>query len=400
MIDLATLLNMYKAYSNNILTTTCIALTTLYPFLYITRKGINIAINKVVELLGEKYKKLFIKHSLCCKIQYLLVALYLIFWWDILDKSEFNANIVARIIGLIISSYTVITITALLMTMVSIGVAIYKIESLPEHASINLHAQILKIIIAIGCGLTIISSVLGVAISSVLTSLGAATALLTFIFKDTFLGLVSSLQLILQDIARVGDWVTLPSYNADGVIEKITVSIVVIRNFDQTYTTVPTSVFLTTGVKNWRGMFENGARRIKKSINIDMHTISTCDQDRLNTIKCLPSMQALALQNKELFNTRKVIINITLFRHYIAQYLQSHSDIHQQDYTFLVRYLEPNPIGLPIELYVFSKDTNWIHYETIQSNILEHLLGVLPIFGLKVFQGVCNSDSKYGIEGW
>lgn len=162
--------------------------------------------------------------------------------------------------------------------------------------------------------LAIFSLVIGISISSLFTSLGAAAALLTFVFKDTLLGLIASLQVTFQNIIQVGDWVTLPQYNADGDIQKITITVVVIRNFDNTYTTVPTSAFLTTGVKNWRSMFEMGGRRIKRAISLDMSTIKICTQKELDAIKKLPYMLEFAAENTTLFDQESQTTNLTMFR--------------------------------------------------------------------------------------
>ena len=223
-------------------------------------------------------------------------------------------------------------------------------------------------------------------IPALFASLGAAAALLTFVFKDTFSAIVASLQVTFQDIIRVGDWVTLSKYSIDGDVERITISTVVIRNFDGTTTTVPTPAFLTDSVKNWRPMFDKGGRRIKRALNLDINSIRICNDDELKYISKLSSMKDFVAENVNLFSKSNHTTNLTMFRHYVNSYLKSNQHIHKEGFTFLVRHLDPTPYGLPIEIYVFTTDTAWVDYENIQSNIFEHLLGILPNFGLKAFQ--------------
>ena len=269
---------------------------------------------------------------------------------------------------------------------------IYNKTRYSKRVAIELHIHIAKIVIVTCTTLSVLSLLLGVSISSLFTSIGAAAALLTFVFKDTVLGLVSSLQLTFLNIIRVGDWVTLPQYNADGNIEDITITVVTIRNFDKTYTTVPISAFLTTGVKNWRAMFESGGRRIKRALNIDITTITICKDKDLVLIKKLSTFKNLIKEKPVLFEANNGITNVSLFRYYIEEYLKSHQQIHNEGFTFLVRQLSPTENGLPVELYVFTKDTNWINYESIQADIFDHLIGIMPIFNLKIFQNIFRQN--------
>lgn len=139
-------------------------------------------------------------------------------------------------------------------------------------------------------------------------------------------------------------------------------------------------------------MFEMGGRRIKRAISLDMSTVKICTQKELNAIKKLPYMLEFAAENKTLFNQENQTTNLTMFRHYIGQYLKNNKNIHQEGFTFLIRTLDPTPNGIPIEIYVFTKDTKWLNYEEVQASIFEHLLGILPIFKLKAFQAISSSQ--------
>ena len=392
MEELFAIKDFYKLYEGNqLLVMLCIMIVAFYPLLIIVKKMVLPGISKVVNKKSEHYSKILERHNLSGHIVRVFAALYLMFWGDIFSKSSLISDVVIRAKDVAITIYIVITITSLLLALVNIGVDLYKNKSASKRVAIELHTHILKIFIMVCAVLAIFSLVIGVSISSLFTSIGAAAALLTFVFKDTVLGLLASLQLTFQDIIRVGDWVTLPQYNADGDIQKITISVVVIRNFDNTYTTVPTSAFLVTGVKNWRPMFEIGGRRIKRAISLDMDTVKICDQKSLNIFKKMPCMVEFAKQNTELFDAKSGKTNISMFRYYIDQYLKSNQNIHQEGFTFLVRELDPTPTGIPIEIYVFTKDTKWTSYEAIQADIFDHLLGIMPWFGLKVFQTVVKA---------
>ncbi|MFK7968360.1 MAG: mechanosensitive ion channel family protein [Rickettsiaceae bacterium] len=344
--------------------------------------------SKLVKVKDKLYTQLFRKHKLSNQLIKGFLAIYMVFWADIFDKSSLMTNITTKMKDVVITAYIIFTITSLILTLINITADLYNNRGLNKKVAIELHTQILRIFVVICAILAIFSLVVGISISSLFTSIGAAAALLTFVFKDTVLGLIASLQVTFQNIIQVDDWVTLPQYNADGDIVKITITVVVIRNFDKTYTTVPTSAFLATGVKNWRPMFESGGRRIKRSISVDMDTIKICTPEELTSIKKLPYMSNLAKENEELFENKNQKTNLSMFRYYVGECLKDNKNIHKDGFTFLVRTLDPTPNGIPLELYIFTTDTNWVNYEEIQSNIFEHLLGVLPFFKLKAFQSV------------
>lgn len=395
MEELFAIKDVYSLYEGNqLLVMVCIMFVAFYPLLIIMKRVVSPGVKKIAKVKGENYSQILDNNHLTTRLIHLFIAFYLMFWGGIFDKTRLMTDVLIRVKDVFITVYVVVSITLFLLTVVNISVDIYKSKAISGRVPVGLHAHILKIFISICSILTLVSLVLGVSISSLFTSIGAAAALLTFVFKDTVLGLLASLQLTFQDIIKVGDWVTLPSYNADGNIQKITITVVLIKNFDNTYTTVPTSAFLSTGVRNWRSVFDLGGRRIRRSISIDMDTIKMCDQKSLNKYKKLPVMDKFAEENKDMFDANNSITNLTIFRWYVDQYLRNHDKIHQQGFTFLVRQLAPTPTGVPIEVYVFTNDTNWINYEGIQSGIFDHFLGVLPQFELKAFQTVFVESAK------
>ena len=234
------------------------------------------------------------------------------------------------------------------------------------------------------------------------SGLGALTAVLLLVFKDVILGLVAGIQLTANNMVRKGDWVEMPKYGADGDVIDVSLTTVKVQNWDKTITTIPAHALVCDAFKNWRSMGESGGRRIKRSISLDISSVrflKRSEVEDLEKIECIqPYLNAITSEiggkgmNLEelglvssLLNGRN-LTNIGTFRAYCKEYLSAHPKIHQKGMTFLVRQLAPTEKGVPIEIYVFANDTRWVEYEGIQSDIFDHLLASLPIFGLRAFQ--------------
>ena len=283
---------------------------------------------------------------------------------------------------------------------------IYSSSRYANRLSIKSYLQVLKLIINLLGVVTIIAVLSGQSPFYLLSGIGALTAVLVLVFKDTLLSFVSSIQISSNDLFKVGDWVEAPQFGADGDVIDIALHTVKIQNWDKTISIIPTHKLIDSSFKNWRGMSESGGRRIKRSINIDMNSIKFCDSQMLNRFRSFNSISnyidtKLNEINKHnasldgegsLVNGRS-LTNIGTYRAYIKAYLRNHPDIHK-DLTFLVRQLSPGPDGLPIEIYVFSSKTNWIEYESIQSDIFDHLLAIAAEFNLKVFQNPTGNDFR------
>jgi miniconductance mechanosensitive channel len=239
-----------------------------------------------------------------------------------------------------------------------------------------------------------------------LSGIGAMTAVLLLVFKDTLLSLVASVQLTSNDMVRMGDWIEMPKYHADGDVIDMALHTVKIQNWDKTITTVPTSKFIEDSFKNWRGMSDSGGRRIKRSVAIDQGTIRFLTDTEIERLKGFVLLREY-VQRKEdelaAYNlsigedvgtvNRRRLTNVGTFRTYVVEYLRHHHKIHQ-DRTLLVRQLAPGPHGLPIEIYAFANDTAWVAYEDIQSDIFDHIIAILPEFGLRLFQHPTGEDFK------
>ncbi len=284
---------------------------------------------------------------------------------------------------------------------------IYITFPISQDVSIKGYIQVGKIIVFFIGIILILSVILGESPIVFLTGLGALAAVLMLVFKDTILGFVASIQLSANNMVRIGDWIEMPSHNADGTVTEITLNTVKVRNWDQTITTVPTYALVSESFYNWRGMSESGGRRIKRSINIDMKSVRFCTAemlDKFSKIRILSSYiqqkekemrqynQANEIDDTVTVNKRRQT-NIGVFRKYIELYLRNHPKIHLQ-MTFLVRHLQPTATGIPIEIYVFSREQDWAVYEGLQADIFDHILSVIPEFELRVFQNPTGDDFR------
>ena len=306
-----------------------------------------------------------------------------------------------------------ILIAATLIIISFVKAVEYILSQSPVFANKPLasYFQLLRIVIYIAIFITILSVLLGKSPMYFLTAFGAMTAIILLIFKDTILGLVASVQISANDVVRVGDWVEMPKYNADGDVIAINLNTVKVRNWDKTITAIPTFYFITDSFKNWRGMQESGGRRIKRSILFNVHTVKFVNPETRERFKqySLITEYVSERQNEiEVYNTENGVdtsqlingrrmTNIGVFRIYVENYLKQHKGI-QQEMTMLVRQLPSDDRGLPIEIYCFTNTTSWLEYETIQSDIFDHLFAAASWFELELYQQPAGSDIALAIE--
>ena len=289
--------------------------------------------------------------------------------------------------------------------MLSALLAIYGKSAIAKEISITPFVQVLKLGLYFVTGILLLSLLLQKTPLYFLSGLGALTAVLMFVFKDVLMGFVAGIQLIANKMVAPKDWIEMPKYGADGDVIEITLTTVKVQNFDNTITTIPTYALINESFKNWRNMNLSGGRRIKRYVNIDLGSIKFCSSEMLEQFKRIQLIsqyiqnrqEEILVYNKKhqvdestLVNGRR-LTNIGVFRSYVEAYLRQHPMIHK-DMTFLIRQLSPSENGLPIEIYVFCKDTNWTAYEAIQADIFDHILAVVPEFDLRVFQEPSGSD--------
>jgi len=284
---------------------------------------------------------------------------------------------------------------------------IYRNFSASKEIPIKGFIQISKIALYFLSTILIIAILLNKTPLYLLSGIGALTAVLMLIFRDAILGFVAGIQLAANRMVANGDWIEMPKYGADGDVLEVTLTTVKVQNWDKTVTTIPTYALISESFKNWRGMQESGGRRIKRAVNVDMNSIRFCDEEMLERYAKIQYIseyiektkqelkafnEAAKVDNASLVNGRRMT-NIGTFRAYVRAYLLNHPMINHQ-MTFLVRQLQPTEYGLPIEIYVFSKDQVWANYEAIQADIFDHILAVLPEFDLRVYQNPSGADFR------
>lgn len=300
----------------------------------------------------------------------------------------FVFNNIPQVLDILLKGCLIYLVITTLMLVNSFLNSLYEISN--EHETLRNRPlkgiyQMINLV-AIGIGIILIISILiDQNAATILAGLGASAAVLMLIFKDSILGLVAGVQLSANDMLRPGDWITMPKYGADGDVLEVSLTTVKVRNFDKTITTIPPYALVSDSFQNWRGMRETGGRRIKRSIFIDMTTVHFCSE-----------------REKEMFASRgwideaqakpeTQVVNLYVFRNYLQNYLKEHPRTHKE-LMIMVRQMQPTSEGLPLEIYCFSNTSVWPEYEQIQGEIFDHILAVIPEFGLRIFQRPSGND--------
>lgn len=277
--------------------------------------------------------------------------------------------------------YLVVTTLRLISTFLS---TLYELSSNHEklrHRPLKGIYQMVQLIAILVGVIIMISILIDKDATTILAGLGASAAVMMLIFKDSILGLVAGIQLSANDMLRPGDWITMSKYGADGYVIEVSLTTVKVQNFDKTITTLPPYALVSDSYQNWRGMWENGGRRIKRSLFIDMNTIRFC-----------PSAAEPASVADQ---AAEAPVNLRLYRQYVLDYLERHPHV-KQDMMKMVRQLPSTPQGLPLEVYCFADTTEWVEYERIQDEIFDHLIAMLPRFGLRIYQQPAGADFNRG----
>ncbi len=304
--------------------------------------------------------------------------------------------------------YLIIVVLMVLNALLDAVNDIYVTYEISKARPIRGYIQVVKIFIYMIGGILLISNLIGESPVILLSGIGALSAVIMLIFKDSILGLVAGVQLTSNDMVRVGDWIEMSKYGADGEVLDISLNTVKVQNWDKTITTIPTYALISDSFKNWRGMQSSGGRRIKRAVYVDMSSITICTPEmieRFRRIHILQDYIARKEEEIEQYNEEheidrsvkvngRALTNIGIFRVYIQSYLDRHPRIHR-GMTCMVRQLQPAESGLPIEVYAFTNDIAWAVYEGIQSDIFDHILAVAPEFGLRVFQNPSGHDMKH-----
>ncbi len=373
-----------------------ISILFAYLLFLVTNRIILRSIAKIFRRTSTTFDDILLEQKVFHKLPYLIPLIFLYSLRDVVPFFKTMDRFLIALIALII----LISLNALINAINDL----YKKSRFADKLNIKSYAQVVKLIIN-SVGIIIIAALIaGKSPIYFLSGLGALTAVLILVFKDTILSLVSSVQISSNDLFKIGDWIEAPQFGADGNVIDIALHSVKVQNWDKTICVVPTNQLINSSFKNWRGMSESGGRRIKRSIKINMKSIRFCSDsmiEKFKTIHLLKDYMEEKLKEIEGYNidkkideadliNRRSLTNVGTFRAYIKFYLKNNAKIHN-DMTFLVRQLAPQFDGLPIEIYVFSNDTNWVNYEAIQSDIFDHLLAILPEFELEVFQNLTGN---------
>ena len=289
--------------------------------------------------------------------------------------------------------YMIVMVSKLLCTFFN---ALYDLsnqnDKLKNHPLKGVY-QMLKIAVICIALIIIVSILINKNPGYILTALGASAAVLMLVFKDMIMGLVAGVQLSANDMLRPGDWISMPKYGADGDVIEVTLTTVKVQNWDKTITTIPPYALVSDSFQNWRGMTDCGGRRIKRSVYIDMRSITFCTKEQHRDFTKRGWLDGVEREDK-------FVVNLHVFRNYLENYLRHHPLVSKR-LTIMVRQLQPTAQGLPLELYFFSDGTEWVPYEHLQAEIFEHVFAMLPTFGLRVFQspmGIDFNGGHFGVE--
>ena len=303
-----------------------------------------------------------------------------------------------------VAALIVVAVVTVDAVLTAIG-DMYRASPASKGLPIKGYIQAGKIVLYILGGIVALASLLGQSPLILLSGAAAFSAVLILVFRDTILSFVASSQISSYDMMRVGDWIEVPQYGADGDVVDIGLHTIKVQNWDKTIQTIPTHKFLTDSFKNWRGMSESGGRRIKRALFIDASSVRFLDDSDLKRFEKFALLKDYIEDKKQeieednasreadtdLAANARLLTNIGTFREYVVRYLRSHPKVHQ-GMTLIVRQLDPTPEGLPLEIYAFSNDVDWVNYEGIQSDIFDHLIAVIPEFDLRLFQAPSGSD--------
>ena len=306
-------------------------------------------------------------------------------WYVLLRVAFYDTPVLLNVLHKACLIYLIVAVLQLVAAFLD---TLYEISSRHEtlrNRPLKGVYQMIKLLAVCVGAILIVSILIGQDATAVLAGLGASAAIIMLIFRDSILGLVAGVQLSANDMLRPGDWITRAKYGADGYVTEVTLTTVKVQNFDKTITTIPPYALVSDSFQNWRGMWDSGGRRIKRSLLIDASSVHNCTAAEL-----------AALREKGLAGTTpdaEPVVNLYALREYAARYLKGHPGIHP-DLMQMVRMLQPTPEGIPVEVYCFTRETDWVAYEAVQGAVFDHLFAVLPDFGLRAYQRSSDRDPQ------
>ncbi len=415
-VSLKSFFKMLGISESNINVLTSILIVTLILIVafvvnFIVKKYLIIILQKMAEKTKTQVDDILISHKVIFYITHLVPStiIYLTFGFafDSDVKYSFDVEHLTKIVYSVLALYIYVILWVVLFALVDAFYEIFQKSKLSRDVDIKGFLQLMKVIISMVFVILFVSKLIDKRPFAILTALGAVAAVLMFVFKDTLLGFVAGIQIAANKMAKPGDWISMPSMGADGIVLEIGLTTVKVQNWDKTISTVPTYALVSKSFANWKGMQEAGGRRIKRSFFIDVNSIKFCTPEMIEKYKKIDLLKSyikekekeIEVHNKSketfegtLVNSR-YLTNIGTFRKYIEFYLRSNPNL-KQDLTLLVRQLQVTPEGLPIEVYAFSSDQRWAYYEAIQADIFDHIFSIIHEFDLKLFQSPSGYDFK------
>ncbi len=374
---------------------------------WITRSVLIRGLQHVTRLIAKDTADLLIQHRVADRLANAVPAIVVLLGIALVPHLPETVVVVIQRLAQVM---VVVAAVRAASAALDVANAFYQRRPNADDKPIKGYLQLVKIVLYLVVGLVVVGIFLDRDIFTLLAGLGAMAAVLLLIFQSTILSLVASVQVSSYDMVRVGDWIEMPDLNADGDVIDISLHTITVQNWDKTITTIPTHRLVTDTFRNWRGMTDAGGRRIKRALYLDQTSVRFLQDDECKTMrrfyllgdyldKKLEEIEAfnhtLVERGAEPVNMRRVT-NLGTFRAYVQMYLRNHPQLNQ-GLTQLVRQLDPTPEGLPLEIYCFTSSTAWGDYEGVQSDIFDHLLAILPEFGLRVFQNPSGADWREGV---
>ena len=384
---------------------TSLGLLLLFAILanFIAKQVVVRGIRKLILKMKFANNAILSQHSVISRVANIVSAIVIMN--GIITVPHLSQKVIV-LVQMAAQAFIFLTIALAISQLLNVFNLIYQRNPKSRNKPIKGYLQLVKLLIYIICGLMILGTFLNKDVFTLLAGFGAMAAVLMLVFQNTILSLVASVQISSYDMVRLGDWIEMPSLNADGDVIDMSLHTITVQNFDKTLTTIPTNRLVTDTFKNWRGMAHAGVRRIKRAIFIDqssVHFMSEEEQKRLQDFLLLDQYLNTKqneledfnhqLSNQSVYNQRR-LTNLGTFRAYVEFYLKQHAGISQNQ-SLMVRQLQPTSEGLPLEIYAFTNTTVWKDYEAIQSDIFDHLIAIIPEFGLQVYQAPSGADFKH-----
>jgi miniconductance mechanosensitive channel len=364
-------------------------------------------LSRFIGKTSTTWDDLFLRAGVFSRLSHLAPALVIYAAADVIFPEETMVRY-SMFVTRVSAAYMVVVGCLVIDAFLTALVHVYRTFEVSRQRPIKSFVQVAKIFVYLVTIILVIAILTDKNPWAFLTGLGALTAVILLVFKDSILGLVAGIQLTSNDMLRIGDWIEMPKYGADGDVIDITLHTVKVQNWDKTISTIPAYSLIADSFKNWRGMNESGGRRIKRSICLDMNSVKFVDAEMAERFRKFALIHdyidrrekeitehnvSRAVDTSVLVNGRRMT-NLGTFRHYVEAYLRDHPKIHEKNMTLLVRQLKPSETGIPIEIYCFSNDQRWASYEAIQADIVDHILAVIPEFDLRVFQRPSGVDLR------